>query len=496
VGQLAEDTKYTSSSNHKNSSGKLRRDLKSRHLSMIAIGGAIGTGLFVASGATISSAGAGGSLLAYILVGAMVYFIMTSLGEMATLLPISGSFETYATRFVDPALGFALGWNYWYTWAITIPAELAAGALVMKFWFPNTPAIIWSAIFLAILFLLNVFSVKGYGEGEYWFAGIKVATIIIFLVVGIAMIFGIFTGHATGFHNFALGGTPFHGGFLAIFSTILIAGFAFQGTEIVGLAAGESEDPARNVPKAIRQVFWRILLFYVFAIFVIGMLVPYTDPNLLKSSVDNIAISPFTLVFQRAGLAVAASVMNAVILTAVLSAGNSAVYVSTRMLFALAKEGKAPRFLAKVSKSGVPTNALYVNIAIGFAAFLSSLFGNGAVYTWMLNAAALTGFIAWLGIAISHYRFRKAYVAQGRDLNKLAYKAKWYPFGPIFALILCVIVIVGQDYTGFTGSTVDWAGIVATYIGIPLFIVLWLGYKIVKKSKVVPLQECNFELEE
>lgn len=463
---------------------------------MIAIGGAIGTGLFVASGATISSAGAGGSLLAYILVGAMVYFIMTSLGEMATLLPVSGSFETYATRFVDPALGFALGWNYWYTWAITIPAELAAGALVMKFWFPSTPAIIWSAIFLAILFLLNVFSVKGYGEGEYWFAGIKVATIIIFLIVGIAMIFGIFTGHATGFHNFALGGTPFHGGFLAIFSTILIAGFAFQGTEIVGLAAGESEDPARNVPKAIRQVFWRILLFYVFAIFVIGMLVPYTDPNLLKSSVDNIAISPFTLVFQRAGLAVAASVMNAVILTAVLSAGNSAVYVSTRMLFALAKEGKAPRFLAKVSRNGVPTNALYVNISIGFAAFLSSLFGNGAVYTWMLNAAALTGFIAWLGIAVSHYRFRKAYVAQGRDLNKLAYKAKWYPFGPIFALILCVIVIVGQDYTGFTGSSVDWAGIVATYIGIPLFIILWVGYKIVKKSKVVPLQECNFEIEE
>ena len=463
---------------------------------MIAIGGAIGTGLFVASGSTISSAGAGGSLLAYIIVGAMVYFVMTSLGEMATLLPVSGSFETYATRFVDPALGFALGWNYWYSWAITFPAELAAGALVMKYWFPNTPAILWSAIFLVIMFLLNIFSVKGYGEGEYWFAGIKVATIIIFLIVGVAMIFGIFTGHPTGFHNFELGGTSFHGGILAVFSTILIAGYAFQGTEVVGLAAGESENPAKSVPKAIRQVFWRILLFYVFAIFVIGMLVPYTDPNLLKSSVDNIAVSPFTLVFKRAGLAAAASVMNAVILTAVLSAGNSAMYVSTRMLFSLAKNGKAPRFLAKISRNGVPTNALYVNIVIGFAAFLSSSFGNGLVYTWLMNAAALTGFIAWLGIAISHYRFRKAYVAQGRDLNKLPYKAKWYPFGPIFAFVLCAIVIIGQDYTAFTGGKVDWAGVVAMYIGIPLFIVMWLGYKFVKKTKVVPLQECNFEFEE
>lgn len=478
------------------STPKLKRDLKSRHLAMIAIGGAIGTGLFVASGSTISSAGAGGSLLAYIVVGIMVYFVMTSLGEMATFLPVSGSFETYATRFVDPALGFALGWNYWFSWAMTIPAELAAGALVMKYWFPNTPAILWSAIFLAILFLLNVFTVKGYGEGEYWFAGIKVVTIIVFIVLGLAMIFGAFTGHAVGFHNFNLGGSSFHGGGLAIFGTVLIAGFAFQGTEIVGLAAGESADPAKSVPKAIRQVFWRILLFYVFAIFIIGMLIPYTDPSLLKSGVNNIAISPFTLVFQRAGLAFAAALMNAVILTSVLSAGNSAVYVSTRMLWALAREGKAPRFLRKVNKRGVPSMALYVNIIFGLASFLSSMFGNGTVYTWLLNAVGLTGFIAWLGISLSHYRFRKAYLAQGRDLKDLVYRAKWYPFGPIFAFILCAVVIVGQDYTGFTGGTIDWAGIIATYIGIPLFLVMWLGYKWFKKSRVVPLKECNFELED
>ncbi|WAH37616.1 amino acid permease [Alicyclobacillus dauci] len=477
--------------------GQLRRELKSRHLSMIAIGGAIGTGLFVASGSSISTAGPGGALLAYIIVGAMVYFVMTGLGEMATFMPVAGSFERYASRFIDPALGFAFGWNYWYTWAVTVPAELAAGSMVMKYWFPHTSPILWSAIFLIILLLLNIVSVRGYGEGEFWFAGVKVLTVLVFVVVGVLMIFGILTGHSAGFHNFTLGGSPFHGGALATFGTFLVAGFAFQGTELVGLAAGESDDPGKNVPRAIRQVFWRILLFYVVAIFIIGMLIPYTDPNLLKASQDNnIAISPFTLVFERAGLAIAASVMNAVILTAVLSAGNSAVYASTRMLWALAKEGKAPRVFARLTRNGVPIYSLVITALIGFVAFLASLVGNGVVYNWMLSAASLTGFLAWLGVAISHYRFRKAYIAQGRDVNKLVYRAKFYPFGSIFAFILCLVVIVFQDYTAFTAGKIDWLGITTTYLGIPLFIILWLAYKFVKKTKVIPLHEVDLDSRE
>ncbi|WAH39123.1 amino acid permease [Alicyclobacillus dauci] len=459
---------------------------------MIAIGGAIGTGLFVASGSSISTAGPGGALAAYLIIGIMVYFLMTSLGEMATFLPEAGSFETYATRYVDPAFGFALGWNYWYTWATTLAAELAAGAIVMKYWFPHSPSILWSAIFLCLLLLLNVGSVKGYGEGEFWFAGIKVVTILAFLVVGILMIFGVLSGKPVGFGNFTLGGTPFHGGAMSLFSTFLVAGFAFQGTEVVGLAAGESENPAKNVPRAIRQVFWRILIFYVLAIFVIAMLIPYTDPNLLNSGVNNVSVSPFTLVFQRAGFAFAAAVMNAIILTAVLSAGNSAVYASTRMLWALAREGKAPRALGKVNSRGVPVNALLVNIAFAFVSFLLSLVGHQQVYTWMMNAAGLTGFIAWLGIAISHYRFRRAYVMQGYDLHDLAYRAKWYPFGPIFSLVLCLVVILGQDLSGFVGGHINWLGVVATYVSIPLFVIVWLGYKLVKKTKIVPLNECDF----
>lgn len=475
---------------------KLQRRLRSRHLSIIAIGGAIGTGLFVASGASINSAGPGGALLAYIVIGIMIYFVMTSLGEMATLLPTSGSFATYAAKFVDPALGFSIGWNYWFSWAVTIPAELSAAALVMKYWFPHTPSIVWSSIFLAILFTLNILSVRSYGEAEYWFAGIKVVTIIVFILLGIGMIFGILTQPAVGFHNFVLGGSPFHGGFMATFGVLMIAGFSFQGTEIVGIAAGESDNPSRNVPRAINTVFWRILIFYVLSILIIGLIIPFTDPNLLKNDVTNIAVSPFTLVFKHAGLAFAAGLMNAVILTSALSCGNSSIYASTRMLWALAKEGKAPKLFTRVNSRGVPTYALYVTTIFGFLAFLSSLFGNGVVYIWLLNCSGMTGFITWLGISICHYRFRKAYVAQGRNLNELKYQAKWFPFGPLFAIVLCTIVILGQGYGDFTGGPIQWGNVIATYIGIPVFLILWLLYKWIHKTRVIPLSDCMFDTDE
>ncbi|MBF0207826.1 MAG: amino acid permease, partial [Oligoflexia bacterium] len=320
---------------------ELKRGLKSRHLSMIAIGGAIGTGIFVATGASLSSAGPGGALCAYMAIGMMVYFLMTSLGEMATYMPISGSFESYATKFVDPALGFALGWNYWYNWAITVAAELAAGSLVMRFWFPDVPAVLWSAIFLFILFFLNFLSARIYGESEYWFAGVKVLTVLIFLLMGLLVIYGIIGRDYICIKNLTIGNAPFVNGWTGILSVFMVAGFSFQGTELVGIAAGESEHPEKDIPRAINSVFWRIIIFYVGAIIVIGCIIPYTDPNLLNGSVENVAISPFTLVFKRAGLAFAASLMNAVILTAVLSCGNSGMYAATRMLYAMATEGKA-----------------------------------------------------------------------------------------------------------------------------------------------------------
>ncbi|MGE7603256.1 amino acid permease [Peribacillus sp. NPDC097675] len=476
----------------KSNPSELKRSLKGRHLMMISLGGTIGTGLFLASGGAIHTAGPGGALVAYAVIGMMVFFLMTSLAEMAAYMPVAGSFRVYASKFVDPSFGFAIGWNYWYNWAITIAAELAAVVLIMKFWFPDTPSFIWSAIALIIMFLINYMSVKGFGEAEYWFAMIKIVTVIIFLITGFLIIFGIMGGKdPIGFSNFTMGDGPFNGGFFTILGVFMAAGFSFQGTELLGVTAGESENPEKNIPRAIKSVFWRIILFYILAIFVIGMVIPFTDARLLS---EDVAVSPFTLVFERAGLAFAAAVMNAVILTSVLSAGNSGMYASTRMLWDLARDGKAPKFLGKLDKRGVPVNALIVTSLVGCLAFLASFFGDGVVYIWLLNASGMAGFVTWVGIAIAHYRFRKAYVAQGLDINDLPYRSRIFPFGPILALVLCLFIILGQGYQAFSTDGIDWNSMFVSYIGLLLFFVVWLGYKIKHKSKIIPLKECDLKV--
>jgi len=472
---------------------QLQRKLGARHLNMIAIGGSIGTGLFLASGATIANAGPGGALLAYVLIGIMIYFLMTSLGELATHNPTSGAFFTYGTKYVEGGFGFALGWNYWYNWAITVAFELVAVQFIMKFWFPDIPGVYWSAIFLAIIFGINALTVKGFGESEFFFSLVKVLAIIAFIIIGIWMIVKIMlTPGAEAFANWSIGDAPFVGGFQALIGVAMIAGFSFQGTEMVGVAAGESKDPKKTIPVAIKQIFWRILLFYIVCIFIIGTLIAYNDPRLLQAAAtDNIALSPFTLLYEKAGFAFAASIMNAVILTAILSAGNSGMYSSTRMLFDMARKGSAPKMFARLDPRGVPMNALYATTAIAALCFLTTFFGEQEVFNWLLNMSGMCGFIVWLGIAISHYRFRKGYLAQGYKLEDLAYRAKFFPFAPWFAFILCAIVVLGQNYQDVLAG--QWMGVLSTYISIPLFLAIWFGYKWKKKTKLVSYQEMDVQ---
>ena len=470
---------------------------------MIAIGGAIGTGLFLTSGGAIAQAGPGGAMLAYAIMGFAVYCMMQSLGEMATQLPIRGSFETYAERFVDPSLGFAVGWNYWFSWAITLAAELVAGSLIVKFWFPHSNPTYWSMGFFAFLLALNMLSVKAYAETEYWFSSIKVVTVLIFLAVGALMIAGLLGDHNGGFANWTLSdpsnGTkaPFVGGVGMVLFVFLGAGFAFQGTEGVGLAAAETDDPGKNVPKAIKSVFWRILLFYIGSIFVVGTLISYTDPNLLHGDETHVALSPFTMVFQHLpqfGF-YAASLMNAVILSAVLSCGNSSMYVASRMLYAMSHSGKAPKMFGKLNSRGVPAAALLLTGAVSALAFFSSQVGDQKIYLLFYNASGLSGFIIWFGIAVCHLRFRKAWVAQGRSLDSLKFKAKFFPYGTWLALILFVIVLFGANIGVFQAPVFSWFDFITGYILIPVVILLYLGHKLWNKTTLVPLQDCNFEME-
>jgi lysine-specific permease len=470
---------------------QLKRNLSARHLNMIAIGGSIGTGLFLASGATIANAGPGGALLAYALIGVMIYFLMTSLGELATHNPTSGAFFTYGSKYVEGGFGFALGWNYWYNWAITVAFELVAVQFIMKFWFPDVPGFYWSAIFLAVVFAINALTVKGFGESEFLFSLIKVLAIVVFIIIGIFMIIKVMlTPGAEVFANWTTGEAPFVGGLSALIGVAMIAGFSFQGTEMVGVAAGESKDPQKTIPIAIKQIFWRILLFYIVCIFIIGTLIAYNDPRLLQAAAtENVALSPFTLLYEKAGFAFAASVMNAVILTAILSAGNSGMYSSTRMLFDMARKGSAPKAFGKLDARGVPMNALYATTAIAALCFLTTFIGEEEVFNWLLNMSGMCGFIVWLGIAVSHYRFRKGYLAQGNKLEDLAYRAKFFPFAPWFAFILCAIVVLGQNYQAVLNG--EWLGVLSTYIGIFLFLAIWLGYKWKYKTKLISYQEMD-----
>ncbi|MBM7072481.1 amino acid permease [Shewanella sp. 202IG2-18] len=472
-------------------SNTLKRNLLPRHLIMIALGGSIGTGLFLASGSSIAIAGPAGALLAYVLIAIMVYFLMSSLGEMAAFRPTTGSFCEYSTKYVSPEFGFAMGWNYWFSWAITIAAEITAASLVMQFWYPGVNIIIWSVIFFVAIFALNMFAVHVYGETEYWLSFVKVSAVVIFIVVGTLAIFGLIgTKEAVGFQNWQISGGPFHHGFTGFMAVFLVAGFSFQGTELIGVAAGEAREPQKAIPLAVKKTFWRLFIFYVLAIGVISFLIPFNSPTLISSNSDS-TTSPFTQILSNAGFASAATIMNIVVLVAILSAANASMYSATRIMWNLAKSNHAPKTLEYVNKRGLPIAALIITAAIGSLFFLTSLLGNGTVFIWLVNISSLSGFIAWFGIALSHYRFRNAFYAQNRDLNELPYRSKWFPIAPIIAMILILLIIFGQEYESLTSGSMGIEKFLATYLGVFTFIGLIIGYRLIKKTKTIPLEDCD-----
>ncbi|CAO3690861.1 unnamed protein product [Umbelopsis ramanniana] len=471
----------------------LKRNLKARHIQMIALGGTIGTGLFVASGKAIATGGPAGSLLAYMVVGILVFCVMMSLGEMAAFIPIAGSFSHFATRYVDSSMGFCVGWVYWANWAVGVAVELTGVAMIMEYWIDSVNSVVWSIIALVIVACFNLFSVKGYGEVEYWFSFIKVITVVIFVIVGLCVDTGAIGGVNHGSSNWHIPGAPFHDGFLGFFNCLIAAAFSFNGVEIVGITAGESANPHKTVPSAVKQVFVRIVLFYVMTILVIGLNIPYTDPRLLSASGTNVAVSPFTLVFEMAGAAWAADLMNAILLVTMVSAANSGVYSSSRTLMALAQDGKAPRFFTFVNRFGIPIWAVLASCLIGCLAFLTSLFGSGVVFNWLTNLTSVAGLITWVIISLTHLRFRKGLLAQGYDLKSLPYVSKLHPYCDIFSIVIGTIVIFGQGYKTFTTNPIDASNVIAAYIGLIFGIALYVGHKVVRRPAFVKLHEMDFE---
>jgi amino acid transporter len=474
---------------------ELQRKLSSRHLQFVAIGGTVGTGIFIASGGSIATAGPAGALLAYVFVGTLVYSVMLSLAEMATYLPISGAFTQYAARFVDPSLGFSMGWIYWFSWSITYALELTAAGLIIQWWDSDLNIGIFITIFWVPITAVNFLPVDVFGEFEFWFALIKVVALVGFWIYAICMNAGVGSQGYIGFQYWDSPGAfaPYlaEGAvakFVGFWAVLIQAGFAYQGTELCAIGAGESANPRVTMPKAIRKTFWSIFTLFVFTIFFVGILVPY-DNEALQIGDTNAGSSPMVIAFQLAGVSALPDIFNAVLLTVVLSAASSNVYSGSRILVGLAEEKCAPAFLKATTKRGVPYWATAVTAAMGLLAYMNLSSNGGEAFNWLLNIVSVAGFIAWTCVLICHISFMRALKAQNIDRDTLPFKSWGGRPLAIYGVTFCAIITITQGFTAFVPwSTEDFF---IAYISLILFAVLYLGHKVVTRSKFINPAEAD-----
>ncbi|OTB07924.1 hypothetical protein M426DRAFT_317431 [Hypoxylon sp. CI-4A] len=466
---------------------KLRRSLSPRQVQMIAIGGTIGTGLFLGTGKALATGGPASLLICYAIVGGIVFTTMLSLGEMAAFVPVAGSFCTFSARYLDDAWGFALTWNYWFNDAVSTAADLVALQLILQYWTDTFP---WYALGLIVWFLLilaNIINVRAYGELEYWLCLLKVVTIVVFIILSIAVNAGGNTSHEyIGARNWYLPDAPFVGGIGGFASVFVTASFAYGGTESIAITAGETRDPARQLPRVVRNVFWRILFFYILSSLMIGLNVPYNYPGLNSKETRT---SPFTIAFQLAGSKVAGSFVNAVILTSVLSAGNHALFAGSRLLYTLAINGHAPKVFGRLTRFQVPwVSVLFTSFLSGLL-FGASFIGAGQLWTWLQNLVGVSNQLSWISIGIASLRFRAGLKAQGKE-HLLPFKNWTYPFGPVIAIVLNTFIVLVQGWSSFSPkfSAVDF---VSYYIELPVFALMFVVWKVIKKTKFKKASEMD-----
>ena len=443
----------------------MQRGLKNRHIQMIALGGAIGTGLFYGSAKTIQLVGPA-ITLSYIIGGTIIFMIMRMLGEMAVEEPVSGSFSYYAYKYWGEFPGFLSGWNYWFNYIIVSMAELTAVGIYINFWWPDVPHWLSALVCLVIITLLNLIEVKMYGELEFWFAIIKVVAIIGMIVLGIMMIF---TG-------IGVGGTPIgfenlwaHGGFMpngmwGLLLSLVIVMFSFGGIELIGITAGEADNPKKSIPQAVNQVMWRILIFYIGALTVMMIIYPWN-----KIGLDG---SPFVQIFSNMGIPAAATILNVVVLSAALSVYNSGIYSNARMLYGLAQQGNAPKVFAKLSSKGVPAVGVLASSACTLLAVVLNYLLPGKVFMYLIAVAVLSAIISWTVIIIANLKFRAAHSA---DADKLTFKVPWHPYSNYVCLAFMIMIV------GLMLQIDDMK--LSVYI-MPLWlIILWLGFKLKQNYK-------------
>ncbi|RCK58106.1 Lysine/arginine permease [Candida viswanathii] len=486
--------------------GEVKRDLKARQVSMIAIGGTIGTGLFISTGSLLNTTGPIMSLISFVFVTTLAFSVTQSLGEMATHIPISGSFAQFVTRWVSKSCGASNGWLYWFSWAITYALELSVVGQVIQFWTDAVPLAAWITIFFVIISIFNLFPVKFYGEVEFWVAFIKVIAVVGWIIYALCMVCGAGITGPVGFRYWRNGYgwgdgilVENDGKYMAAFVSGLINSvFTFQGTELVAVTAGEASP--RALRSAIKKVLIRILVFYVLCIFFIGLLVPYNDPKLTAEG-GYTRNSPFIIAIENSGTKVLPHIFNAVIVTTIISAANSNVYSGSRVLYALAQSGVAPKFVGRTSRWGVPYVAVITTSVFGALGYLACSEDGNQAFTWLLNITATAGLIAWGFISVSHIRFMQVLKRRGISRDSLPYKAYLMPFSAYYSVCFVFIIVLVQGYAVFWDFNAS--DFFTAYISVIIFVVGWIGFHFFFfgfgkdsfkwSNLLIPLDECDID---
>jgi len=474
---------------------------------MIAIGGAIGTGLIIGTGSALARAGPGSVFIAYTIIGFVVFLVMAALGEMAAWLPMSSGFTGYATRFCDPSLGFALGWCYWFKYIIVTPNQLTAAALVIQYWVDRkrvNPGV-WITVFLVVIVVINYFGIRFFGEFEFILSSIKVITICGLIILSLVIALGggpdhdrrgfRYWSHPGAFAEYIDKGAT--GKFLAFWSTMVTAVFAYLGTELVGVTVGEAQNPRKVVPRAIKLTFYRILFFYCISVFLIGMCVPYNSKKLAFATkqTTGASASPFVVAIIDAGIHGLDHVINAAILLFVFSASNSDLYIASRTLYGLASNGDAPRIFKRTDTRGVPVYALGASALFALLAYMNVSNDSKIVFGYFVNLVSMFGLEAWISILVTHIYFVKARRAQNIPNTAMPFVAPLGLYGSYGALAMCVLVGFTKNFNVFTHGSYgnfDYKNFITGYIGIPVYLGFLFGHKLWTKSKGVKPHEADF----
>jgi GABA permease len=441
--------------------GHLQPGLKRRHMTMISLGGIIGAGLFVGTGPILNQAGPA-TVLTYLLTGTLLILIMRMLGEMAVAQPSVGSFSDYGRMALGNWAGFSIGWLYWYFWAIVVGFEATVAAGIIGQYVSSIPPWLIALALVLLLTATNLYSVGSYGEFEFWFAGIKVAAIIIFIVLAILFLLGLFPTSSPGFSNLYADGGFFPNGALAMFSGVATVIFAFVGAEIVTIAAAESNEPEEGVARATNAVIYRVLLFYVVSVFFVACIVPWDTPF-----TDDVLKSPFTLAFERIGIPGSGTLMNLVVLTAVLSVLNSSLYTTSRMLFALTRHNDAPGFMTNTTRRGVPIWAILSGTIFAYVSVAIFYFFPAEVFTWLINASGAIALFVYLLIAISELVMRRRIERENPEALRI--KMWFYPWLTYLSIAGIVAVLVAMFFISslrplIIASLISLAVILAAYV--------------------------------